>query len=117
MAAGAAVLAVASLVAGEPARWSASQLTGRAAVSLIYLIVCGTVLGFGAYTWLLRVASPALVSTYAFVNPVIALGLAWAVGDERFTGRAALAAALVVGAVILTREAGRERPPAPERRP
>jgi len=49
--------------------------------------MAGTVLGFGAYTWLLRVSTPAAVGTYAFVNPVVALALAWAVGDEPFSVR------------------------------
>ena len=104
LAAGAVVLVAASVVVGEPAGWSPSQLTPRALGALAFLVVCGTVLGFGAYTWLLRVVSPALVSTYAFVNPVIALVLAWAVGDEQVTVRAAAAAVLVVGAIALTRD-------------
>ena len=69
-----------------------------------FLVVGGTVLGFGAYTWLLRVTSAAAVSTYAFVNPVVALLLAWAVGDGELSARTALAAALVIGAVVFTRE-------------
>ncbi len=64
----------------------------------------GTVLAFAGYTWLLRVTTAAAVGTYAFVNPVVALGLAWAVGDEVMSGRTLLAAALVVGAVLLIRE-------------
>ena len=103
LAAGAVVLVAASVVVGEPTGWSPSHFTPRALGALAFLVVCGTVLGFGAYTWLLQVTSPALVSTYTFVNPVIALVLAWAVGDERFTVRAALAALLIVGAVALTR--------------
>lgn len=49
-------------------------------------------------------ATPAAVGTYAFVNPVIALGLAWAVGDEAMSARTLVAAALVIGAVMLTLE-------------
>ena len=66
-------------------------------LSLAFLVVGGTVLGFGAYTWLLRVTSAAAVSTYAFVNPVVALLLAWAVGDGELSARTGVAAALVVG--------------------
>jgi drug/metabolite transporter (DMT)-like permease len=73
-------------------------------LALVFLVLGGTVLGFGAYTWLLRVTSAAAVSTYAFVNPVIALGLAWLVGDGALTGRTGVAALLVVGAVVFTRE-------------
>jgi drug/metabolite transporter (DMT)-like permease len=59
---------------------------------------------FAAYTWLLRVTTPAAVGTYAFVNPLVAVGLAWAVGDEPASPRTAAAAALVVCAVLLVRE-------------
>jgi EamA-like transporter family len=76
-------------------------VTTRGAVSLGFLVVAGTVLGFGAYTWLLRVSTPAAVGTYAFVNPVVALGLAWAVGDEPFSLRTIAAAMTVVAAVLL----------------
>jgi hypothetical protein len=89
---------------GEPAGWSPAAVTPRASLALVFLILGGTVLGFGAYTWLLRVTSAAAVSTYAFVNPVIALGLAWAVGDGDLSPRTGVAAMLVVGAVAFTRE-------------
>ncbi|MGH7579469.1 MAG: DMT family transporter [Gemmatimonadales bacterium] len=102
--AGALVLLAASASVGEPAGWSPAEITPRASLALVFLILGGTVLGFGAYTWLLRVTSAAAVSTYAFVNPVIALGLAWLVGDGELSARTAVAAVLVVAAVIFTRE-------------
>jgi len=103
LAAGAVVVLAASAITGEPAGWSPSQVTARGWLSLAFLVVCGTVLAFAAYTWLLRVTTPAAVGTYAFVNPLIALALAWAVGDETANVRALIAAALVLGAVFLTR--------------
>ena len=102
--AGAAALLVASLAVGELRGWSVAEVTPRALLSLAFLVVGGTVLGFGAYTWLLRVTSVAAVSTYAFVNPVVALLLAWAVGDGELSARTAVAAALVVAAVVFSRE-------------
>ncbi len=102
--AGALVLLAASTAVGEPFGWSPADITPRASLALVFLILGGTVLGFGAYTWLLRVTSAAAVSTYAFVNPVIALGLAWVVGDGELSPRTGVAAALVVAAVIFTRE-------------
>jgi drug/metabolite transporter (DMT)-like permease len=108
LAAGAAALLVASALTGELSEgWTPGQVTVRGIVSLAFLVVCGTVLGFGAYTWLMRVATPATVSTYAFVNPIVALALGWAVGDDLITWRTALAAVLVIGAVLLTREGSR----------
>ena len=63
-----------------------------------------------SYTWLLRVASPAAVGTYAFVNPVIALLLGRAVGDDQLGPRSLAAAALVVtGVVLIQRAAARPR--------
>jgi drug/metabolite transporter (DMT)-like permease len=109
--AGAAALLVASLTVGELRGWSPAEITPRALLSLAFLVVGGTVLGFGAYTWLLRVTSAAAASTYAFVNPVVALLLAWAVGDGVLSARTALAAVLVVGAVVFSREPKRRAKP------
>jgi drug/metabolite transporter (DMT)-like permease len=72
-------------------------------LALVFLTLGGTVLGFGAYTWLLQVTTPAAAGSYAFVNPVIALGLAWLVGDGELSLRVGVAAAVVVCAVTLTR--------------
>jgi drug/metabolite transporter (DMT)-like permease len=102
--AGSLALLLASVAAGEPAGWSLAEITPRAALALGFLILGGTVLGFGAYTWLLRVTSSAAVSTYAFVNPVVALGLAWLVGDGDLSPRTGGAAALVVAAVGFSRD-------------
>lgn len=97
---GVAVLAL-SAATGELSGWNIHQITYRGGVSLVFLVVAGTVIGFGAYTWLLRVTTPAAVGTYAFVNPVVALALAWAVGDEPFSARTIAAATTVLGAVLL----------------
>jgi drug/metabolite transporter (DMT)-like permease len=109
LASGAAVLLLASLAVGELPGWTPLEITPRAGASLAFLVVGGTVLGFGAYTWLLRVTSAAAASTYAFVNPLVALLLAWLAGDGELSPRTAVAAALVVGAVVFSRA------PAPER--
>lgn len=103
LATGTVAVLLASAAAGELSGWNPVEMTPRAFGALVFLIVCGTVLGFGAYTWLLRVTTPAAVGTYAFVNPVVALVLAWMVGDESPSGRALIAAVLVIGAVLLTR--------------
>lgn len=101
LAAGAVVVSVASLATGELASWNASATSARAFGALGFLVLGGTVAGFGAYTWLLRVVTPAAVGTYAFVNPVIALGLAWLVGDDTPSRLTAMAAVLVLSAVVL----------------
>jgi drug/metabolite transporter (DMT)-like permease len=97
---GMAVLAL-SVATGELAGWNPTQVSGRGAIAVGFLVMAGTVLGLGAYTWLLRVSTPAAVGTYAFVNPVVALGLAWAVGDEPLSARTLVAAVTVLAAVVL----------------
>src|SRR5919108_4262137 len=84
----------------ELPEWDPAGVTLRGAGSLLFLVVAGTVLGFGAYTWLLRVTTPALVGTYAFINPVVALSLAWVVRDEPFSLRTLLAGATVLTGVM-----------------
>jgi drug/metabolite transporter (DMT)-like permease len=115
LATGAVWVMVASVSRGELSMFSVSEITTRAALSLVFLVICGTVLGFGAFTWLLRVASPAAVSSYAFVNPMVALALGVLVGDDVLSPRVALSAALVIGAVILTMRASPPAGPPRER--
>jgi drug/metabolite transporter (DMT)-like permease len=90
-----------SAVSGELSGWDPHQLTSRAILSVGFLVFGGTVLGFGAYTWLLQATSTAAAGTYAFVNPVVALALAWLVGDEPFALRTVLAGVVVVVGVLL----------------
>jgi drug/metabolite transporter (DMT)-like permease len=97
---GVAVLALSALT-GELGHWSPIDLTLRGGLSVMFLVIAGTVIGFGAYTWLLQVTTPAAVGTYAFVNPVVAVTLALIVGDEVFSIRTVVAGLLVLGAVLL----------------
>jgi drug/metabolite transporter (DMT)-like permease len=103
---GGAVVTAVGALSSEGARWATVHLPARAGGSLVFLVVCGTVLGMASYTWLLRVTSPATVGTYAFVNPVIALLLGRAVGDDQLGPRTLVAAALVVAGVVLIQRAG-----------
>ncbi len=106
LAAGAFAVTVLSLASGDLGRWEPSALTARAAWALAFLVIGGTVLGFAAYTWLLQVTTPAAVGTYAFVNPVVAVALAGAVGDAEITLGTVAASALVLASVALTRPLG-----------
>ncbi|HVE86861.1 MAG TPA: EamA family transporter [Myxococcales bacterium] len=101
MVSGGAVLLAAALFAGDGAAVLERGASARAALSWGYLVVMGSLVGFSAYSWLLRRVSPALVSTYAFVNPVVALAVGWAAVGEVLTGRGALAAVLIVAAVAM----------------
>src|SRR5205809_433973 len=73
---------------------------GWGAGAVVYLIVFGSILGYSAYTYALRHASPTIVGTYAYVNPVIAVLLGWLILREPVTARTFVAMALIVGAVV-----------------
>lgn len=96
LSAGSAGLAIVSLMAGESRKWSAILVTPRVGIAFAFLVVCGTVLAYLAYNWLLREMSPTLVGTYAFVNPVVAVILAWLTGDEGFRVSTLMAVLLVL---------------------
>lgn len=103
LASGGVALFAASVASGELTHgWSVADVSSRAFLSLTFLVVCATVLAFSAYTWLFRETTPAAASTYAFVNPVIALLLGSLVGDGELTIRVAFAAAFIVLAIALT---------------
>jgi drug/metabolite transporter (DMT)-like permease len=101
MIAGGTLLWVVGLATGEGARLNLSAISTRSALSLGYLIVFGSLVGFSAYVWLLKASTPARVSTYAYVNPIVAVALGSLLGDEPVTARVLFAAAVIVGAVAL----------------
>jgi drug/metabolite transporter (DMT)-like permease len=96
-------------------------VTARSAASLTYLVLCGSIVTFGAYTWLLEKTSPVSVSTCAFVNPVIAVVLGYVVGGEPFDSRilnASLLMVIGVGAIVMRwPRGGRDEAPLVHRRP
>jgi drug/metabolite transporter (DMT)-like permease len=99
--AGGAFLALLGLACGQGARLHWTSVSLRSVLALGYLVVFGSLLGFSAYTWLLRVAPTARVSTYAYVNPVVAMFLGWVFAGERPTLRTLAAAAVIIAAVVL----------------
>ncbi len=101
MLAGGAMLLIAGLLTGEFGQLKLDQVSLRSLVAFGYLIVFGSWVGFSAYTWLLRVVKPALSSTYAYVNPVVAVFLGWALAGEALTVQTLLAAAIIVAAVVI----------------
>ena len=80
----------------DPSGWSARSVWG-----LVYLILAGSVVGYTAYAWLLGNAPVGLVSTYAYVNPVVAIALGVIVLDESITARVIAGAVLVLIAVAI----------------
>jgi drug/metabolite transporter (DMT)-like permease len=104
---GGAVLGLVSLVAGELPDIHFGEMTERSLFSLLYLIVFGSLIAYSAYVWLLGVTTPARVGTYAYVNPVIALFLGWALADEPLGLSSVVAATVILGSVIVIVSEGR----------
>lgn len=101
MLAGGVVLAVGSVATGELGRLDVGSVSGESLLGLAYLIVFGSWVGFTAYVWLLRNTRTSLVGTYAYVNPVVAVLLGWALLGETITVRTLLAGAVIVVGVVL----------------
>ncbi len=99
--AGGAAVAVVSVLAGDLPHVQASHVGAPALFALAYLIVFGSVIAFTCYLFLLRTVAPATVSTYAFVNPVVAMALGWAFAGEALSPGTLAAAALVIASVVL----------------
>lgn len=119
MAFGGLWLAIAGAAAGEWATLDASAFTGRSIAAWAYLVVFGSLVGFTAYVWLLGRTTAARVSTYAYVNPVVAVLLGWAVMGEPLSARVLGAAAVIIAAVAVITTGGRALtpPPAPQTLP
>jgi drug/metabolite transporter (DMT)-like permease len=115
MLAGGVLLLPAGTVAGEPWRLDVSQISGRSLAAVAYLTVFGSLVAFTAYIWLINNVSPSRVSTYAYVNPVVAVLLGWAVMSEPLGWRVAVAALFIVGAVaLITSASGKQKRLEPE---
>ncbi len=98
---GGALLAAVGIAAGELARFDPAAVSTKSVVATAYLFVFGSLVGFSAYLWLLRVTTASRVATYAYVNPIVAILLGWALANEPLTPRVYVAAAIIVGAVVL----------------
>ena len=113
MLAGGVLLVFAGGLTGEWSRLGATTPSLRSWVAFGYLVVFGSIVAFSAYAWLLRAARPTVAATYAFVNPVVAVLLGWAVAGEPLTARVGVAAVLILAAVaLLISDGRRSRSPA-----
>jgi drug/metabolite transporter (DMT)-like permease len=110
---GGTLLGLIAAASGEVAAWDLSAASARSIAALVYLIVAGAIVAYSAYVWLLRVSTPAAVSTYAYVNPVVAVALGWLFAGEPLTPRTAVASAIILSAVVLVHrsQAGRRNEP------
>ena len=111
MLAGGVGLLVLGTLSGEWGRLNLEAVSARSLWGLLYLIIFGALVAFSAYTWLLRVAPTPLVSTHAYVNPLVAVFLGHFLAGESLTLRILIAATVIVGSVVLITST---RTPAPE---
>lgn len=98
---GGALLTLGGLLVGEHHRFDASGISLLSLGSFAYLVIIGALVGYTAYIWLLRHCAPSKVATYAYVNPIVAVILGALFAGETLTGRAVLAAGLIIGSVAL----------------
>src|SRR5256885_2305684 len=119
MLAGGALLAVAGLVTGEAGHVHLSQVSTESLLAFAYLVAIGSIVAFSAFHWLLKNAPISIVTTYAYVNPVVAVLLGAAFLGEPLTLRTLLARVAIVVSVVLivggpTRVGGRPPEYAPD---
>jgi drug/metabolite transporter (DMT)-like permease len=112
---GGAFVGVLAVVTGELSTFDASAVSARSALAFLYLLVFGSLIGFSAFVYLLRVSTPARVATYAYVNPAVAVLLGWLLAGEAISGRMLVAAAIIIAGVALITVAEGRMPSSPRR--
>jgi drug/metabolite transporter (DMT)-like permease len=108
---------VVAIVDGELARFDVAAVSERSIVAIAYLTLVGSLVGYTAYGWLIRVAPLSRVTTYAYVNPIVAVALGALFLGEPVTPRTLIASVVIIGAVALivtARARGVASRPAPE---
>jgi len=101
MLAASAFLAVAGLAKGEARAIHADTFSTKPVIAFVYLVLVGSLIAFSAYAWLLKNVRVSVVSTYAFVNPVIAVALGTVFLNEAIGWSTVAAGAAIVVAVVL----------------
>jgi drug/metabolite transporter (DMT)-like permease len=93
-------LFIVSVMSGELRGWDITAVSSRSLIGLLYLILVGSLVGFVSYGWLLQNAPISLVSTYAYVNPIVAVFLGVWILNEKMEPRIWLATGIIIGSVI-----------------
>jgi len=96
-----AMLAVLATATGELGRVHPSAVSLTSVGSIAYLVGFGSILAYTAYGWLLKNAATPLLSTYAYVNPAVAVLLGWAFAGERLAARELVAGLVILSSVAL----------------
>ena len=98
---GGALLLILALITREPMQFDLANVSARSIAGFAYLTTIGSLVGFTAFIWLIQHQPASRVATYAYVNPVVAVFLGWAIAGEPLTLRTLIAAAIIIGAVAL----------------
>jgi drug/metabolite transporter (DMT)-like permease len=101
MLAGGTLLFIAGTITGEWGKLDLAIVSLNSTVALAYLTIFGSLIAYSAYIWLLQATTPARATTYAYVNPVVALFLGWALADEPLNARTIVAAAIIIASVVM----------------
>jgi Permeases of the drug/metabolite transporter (DMT) superfamily len=101
MFAGGVCLVIVALVMGEGGQLDLAHASTRSLLGFAYLVTFGSLIGFTAYFYLLTHTTAAKASTYAYVNPVVAVLLGWAFANEPVTSRTLVAAAVILAGVAI----------------
>ena len=101
MLSGSASMLAVGWMLGEGSRLHLGGVSPHSAMAFTYLVIVGSIVAYPTYVWLLEHCTPAKVSTYAYVNPVVAMFLGWAILGEPINLRILLAAAVIIGAVAI----------------
>jgi len=98
---GGGLLLLAATLTGEWASFDLAAISARSAAAFFYLVFIGAIIGFTAYIWLLKHTTPTKATTYAYVNPVVAVFLGWAVLSEPVTPAMLAAMTIIIFSVAL----------------
>lgn len=118
MLSGGVLLCVGGVLMGELPRFHVANMSWQSLTAFVYLVVFGSLVGYSAYIYVLEHTKPALATSYAFVNPLVAVVLGWALRGEPITSRVIVGGLLIIGAVLLiTAEKARSTKEVPEKEP
>ncbi|WP_429842662.1 EamA family transporter [Brevibacillus sp. FIR094] len=98
---GGSLLGIASLFLDDWTKLHITEISLRSWIAFGYLVGFGSIVAYTAYIWLLKNAEPSLVSTYAYVNPIVAVFLGWLLADEQLTSQTLIAAVMIIASVAI----------------
>ncbi len=94
-------LLLVSLLCGEPFHFNPAAVSAHSVLAWVYLVVFGSLIGFTTFVWLMKHSTPARVSTYAYVNPIVAVFLGWLILHEPVNPRIFMASAIIIAGVAI----------------